>query len=144
MCLARNMEASAKTVLVSGAIITAAVVEEPITLCALQSTYTGVYKKGGPSTVEPSRELSSLLDRSPADVRGIKRSVLAQQGDSPLAAESPLGGGNGGANSGGSSFRKPPMIKTNLTPTHGSGRCALYSTYLHLNSFILVKGGCAG
>lgn len=54
-------------------------------LCCAQSTYTGVYKKGGPSTVEPSKDLSALLDRSPADVRGIKKSTLAQQGTSPLA-----------------------------------------------------------
>lgn len=53
--------------------------------CSAQSTYTGVYKKGGPSTVEPSKDLSALLDRSPADVRGIKKSTLAQQGTSPLA-----------------------------------------------------------
>ncbi len=53
--------------------------------CCAQSTYTGVYKKGGPSTVEPSKDLSALLDRSPADVRGIKKSTLAQQGTSPLA-----------------------------------------------------------
>lgn len=37
-----------------------------------QSTYTGVYARGGPSNVEPSNELSALLDRSPADIRGVK------------------------------------------------------------------------
>ena len=52
--------------------------------CA-QSTYTGVYKKGGPTNVEPGRQLSDLLDRSPADVRGIKRSTLAAQVSAPLS-----------------------------------------------------------
>ncbi|KAK9845950.1 hypothetical protein WJX81_006732 [Elliptochloris bilobata] len=37
------------------------------------STYTGVYAKGGPTNVEASGQLSDLLDRSPADVRGIKK-----------------------------------------------------------------------
>lgn len=43
-------------------------------MCAtvVQSTYTGVYARGGPSSVEPSNELSALLDRSPADIRGVK------------------------------------------------------------------------
>lgn len=86
----------------------------------MQSTYTGVYKKGGPSTVEPSKDLSALLDRSPADVRGIKKSVIAQQGGSPLtnADWSP-------AASGGNALRRPPSINTSVlaTPAHGSGRC---------------------
>lgn len=38
----------------------------------LQSLYTGVYSRGGPTNTEPSNELSALLDRSPADVRGVK------------------------------------------------------------------------
>lgn len=38
----------------------------------LQSLYTGVYSRGGPTNIEPSNELSALLDRSPADVRGVK------------------------------------------------------------------------
>ena len=38
-----------------------------------QSTYTGVYAKGGPTNVDASGNLSDLLDRSPADVRGIKK-----------------------------------------------------------------------
>ncbi|KAK9908613.1 hypothetical protein WJX75_000439 [Coccomyxa subellipsoidea] len=83
-----------------------------------KSTYTGVYKKGGPSTVEPSKDLSALLDRSPADVRGIKKSVIAQQGGSPLtnADSSP-------AASGGNALRRPPSINTSVlaTPAHGSG-----------------------
>ena len=40
----------------------------------LQSTYTGVYARGGPSCIEEDRSLSSLLDRSPADIRGVKYS----------------------------------------------------------------------
>lgn len=89
-----------------------------------QSTYTGVYKKGGPSTVEPSKDLSALLDRSPADVRGIKKSVIAQQGGSPLtnADSSP-------AASVGNALRRPPSINTSVlaTPAHGSGRCVALS-----------------
>ena len=38
-----------------------------------QSTYTGVYAKGGPTNVDASGQLSDLLDRSPTDVRGIKK-----------------------------------------------------------------------
>lgn len=49
-----------------------------------QSTYTGVYAKGGPTNVDKDRAspggmLSTLCDRSPADVRGVKhfyRTVL--------------------------------------------------------------------
>ncbi|KAL0023967.1 hypothetical protein WJX77_004039 [Trebouxia sp. C0004] len=37
-----------------------------------KSLYTGVYSRGGPTNIEPSNELSALLDRSPADVRGVK------------------------------------------------------------------------
>lgn len=43
------------------------------TLAHVQSTYTGVYAKGGPTNVDASGNLSDLLDRSPADVRGIKK-----------------------------------------------------------------------
>ena len=35
-------------------------------LC-MQSTYTGVHARGGPSTVEPSKDLSALLNRSEAE-----------------------------------------------------------------------------
>jgi hypothetical protein len=38
-----------------------------------KSTYTGVYSRGGPTNVDPSKDLSSLLDRSEADVRGVKK-----------------------------------------------------------------------
>ncbi|EIE25016.1 p25-alpha-domain-containing protein [Coccomyxa subellipsoidea C-169] len=83
-----------------------------------KSTYTGVYKKGGPSTVEPSKDLSALLDRSPADIRGIKKSVIAQQGGSPLtnADSSP-------AAAAGNAPRRPPSINTTVltNPAHGSG-----------------------
>ncbi|KAK9810553.1 hypothetical protein WJX73_000223 [Symbiochloris irregularis] len=38
-----------------------------------KSTYTGVHAHGGPTTVDPSKDLSALLDRSESDVRGVKR-----------------------------------------------------------------------
>ena len=57
--------------------------DEPYTL---QSTYTGVYARGGPTNVDPSKDLSALLDRSPADVRGIKKPAAASQNDPPQAA----------------------------------------------------------
>ena len=38
----------------------------------MQSTYTGVYAQGGPTNVDRSPDLSNLLDRSSADVRGVK------------------------------------------------------------------------
>lgn len=37
-----------------------------------KSQYTGVYAQGGPSTVDANRALDGLLDRSDADVRGVK------------------------------------------------------------------------
>lgn len=39
-----------------------------------KSTYTGVYASGGPTNVEKAKlgGLAYLLDRSPADVRGVK------------------------------------------------------------------------
>lgn len=42
-------------------------------ISALQSTYTGVYARGGPTNIEASVDLSSYLDRSKADVRGVKK-----------------------------------------------------------------------
>eukprot|EP00354_Favella_ehrenbergii_P005765 CAMPEP_0170469978 /NCGR_PEP_ID=MMETSP0123-20130129/12609_1 /TAXON_ID=182087 /ORGANISM="Favella ehrenbergii, Strain Fehren 1" /LENGTH=326 /DNA_ID=CAMNT_0010736989 /DNA_START=105 /DNA_END=1086 /DNA_ORIENTATION=+ len=36
------------------------------------STYTGVYAQGGPSNVDEDTSLNNLLDRSDADVRGVK------------------------------------------------------------------------
>lgn len=39
----------------------------------LQSTYTGVYAKGGPTNVDMDpTNLAGLCDRSSADVRGVK------------------------------------------------------------------------
>lgn len=37
-----------------------------------KSTYTGVYKAGGPTNVDSTITLSNLLDRSPSDARGRK------------------------------------------------------------------------
>lgn len=75
----------------------------------VQSTYTGVYKKGGPTCVEPGKQLSDLVDRSPADIRGRKKGA---QEMSPLQTSS----GNNA-----NSARKPAPIITTLLPTH-SGR----------------------
>lgn len=36
-----------------------------------QSTYTGVYARGGPTNVDGNKDLSSLCDRTPADNRGV-------------------------------------------------------------------------
>jgi hypothetical protein len=42
-----------------------------------RSTYTGVHKVGGPTIVDKEKlGLDSLLDRTPADVRGLKAVVL--------------------------------------------------------------------
>jgi hypothetical protein len=43
-----------------------------------KSTYTGVYAKGGPSTVDAGRggmvsDISQICDRTKADVRGVKK-----------------------------------------------------------------------
>eukprot|EP00891_Asterochloris_glomerata_P003875 jgi/Astpho2/3875/Aster-04386 len=52
-----------------------------------KSTYTGVYARGGPSSVDKDKSLRALLDRSPADVRGIKlQQERAAAGDPPLTA----------------------------------------------------------
>jgi hypothetical protein len=44
-----------------------------------KSTYTGVYAKGGPSTVDAGNtmisDISQLCDRTEADVRGVKTSI---------------------------------------------------------------------
>ena len=37
-----------------------------------KSTYTGVYKNGGPTNIDNVITLSNLMDRSPADSRGRK------------------------------------------------------------------------
>lgn len=36
-----------------------------------KTTYTGVHKAGGPTTVDGRKELRELCDRAPADVRGV-------------------------------------------------------------------------
>ncbi|KAL3132079.1 hypothetical protein ABBQ32_008689 [Trebouxia sp. C0010 RCD-2024] len=62
-----------------------------------KSLYTGVYARGGPTNIEPSNELSALLDRSPADVRGVKFSgspgVHSPLSGSMTARGSPSSGG---------------------------------------------------
>lgn len=35
-----------------------------VAMCAPQSTYTGVYAKGGPNVVEKPQDLAALIDRS--------------------------------------------------------------------------------
>jgi len=55
-----------------------------------KSTYTGVYKKGGPKAIDDSHDLSTLLDRSEADVRGVKK---AMPGRLPPAPKTTAGGG---------------------------------------------------
>eukprot|EP00884_Botryococcus_braunii_P021327 jgi/Botrbrau1/7879/Bobra.9_2s0053.2 len=50
-----------------------ATVPEYVRLNDDKSTYTGVYARGGPTNVEPSKDLSAILDRSPADMRGVKK-----------------------------------------------------------------------
>ena len=45
-----------------------------------QSTYTGVYARGGPTNVDGSKDLSSLCDRTAADNRGVSTtSTFAKQ-----------------------------------------------------------------
>jgi len=51
-----------------------------------KSTYTGVYSRGGPTNVDPSKDLSSLLDRSEADVRGVKKRGSSTGGGGSLLA----------------------------------------------------------
>lgn len=46
-----------------------------------------MYARGGPSSVDKDKSLRALLDRSPADVRGIKlQQERAAAGDPPLTA----------------------------------------------------------
>ncbi|CAK0783737.1 hypothetical protein CVIRNUC_006936 [Coccomyxa viridis] len=76
-----------------------------------KSTYTGVYKKGGPTCVEPGKRLSDLVDRSQANAMASRRASL---GVSPLQAAP---NGNSATNG-----RKPAPIVTSLVPTYsGSG-----------------------
>lgn len=77
----------------------------------LQTTYTGVYARGGPTNVEQSQELSAYLDRSSADVRGVKRQTSVSQNDPPLLDlhRSSMGGA---ASPAASPAATPPSIST--------------------------------
>lgn len=44
-----------------------------------KSQYTGVYAQGGPTNVDADRSLDGLLDRSDADVRGVKHAQQVAQ-----------------------------------------------------------------
>ena len=47
-----------------------------------RSTYTGVHKAGGPTVVDRDKQtLDRLLDRSPADARGLKKVMLLHECD---------------------------------------------------------------
>ena len=75
-----------------------------------QSTYTGVYKKGGPSCVDPGKQLSDLVDRSSGEAKGRRKASVEV---SPLQ--------NAASNSGVAPCRPAPVITTLLPAT--SGRC---------------------
>ncbi|KAL8275410.1 hypothetical protein Esti_000622 [Eimeria stiedai] len=52
-----------------------------------KSTYTGVHKMGGPTTVDDGRvqfnDLSKICDRTEYDIRGVKKGIIEQKtGDS--------------------------------------------------------------
>ena len=56
-----------------------------------------MYARGGPSSVDKDKSLRALLDRSPADVRGIKlQQERAAAGDAPLTARPSLSLGEAG------------------------------------------------
>ena len=74
-----------------------------------------MYKKGGPTCVEPGKRLSDLVDRSQANGAAARRASL---GTSPLQAAP---NGNSATNG-----RKPAPIVTTLIPTY-SGRWAFCS-----------------
>ncbi|KAK9821282.1 hypothetical protein WJX74_008620 [Apatococcus lobatus] len=75
-----------------------------------KTTYTGVYARGGPTNVEQSQDLSAYLDRSSADVRGVKRQSSVSQNDPPpLDLRSSLGGAASPATA---SPATPPSIST--------------------------------
>lgn len=48
-----------------------------------KSTYTGVHKMGGPTTVDDGRvqfnDLSKFCDRSEYDIRGVKKGIMEQK-----------------------------------------------------------------
>ena len=74
----------------------------------MQSTYTGVYKKGGPSCVDPGKQLSDLVDRSSGEAKGRKK---AAQEASPLQSAA--------SNNAGVARRPAPVITTLLPATSG-------------------------
>lgn len=87
-----------------------------------QSTYTGVYAKGGPKAVDPPKnDLSSFLDRSDADVRGVKKTPIPKPHPTPKTAalssrkppmSSPPPADFLRASMGGAGLTPPPMITT--------------------------------
>lgn len=74
----------------------------------VQSTYTGVYKKGGPSCVDPGRQLSDLVDRSTGEARRRKKAAPEV---SPLQTAA--------CNSAGGTRRPAPVITTLLPVPSG-------------------------
>ncbi|KAJ9514463.1 hypothetical protein QJQ45_016206, partial [Haematococcus lacustris] len=68
-----SLEAVVQQVLDAGGPVVHGVAPESVRLHDDKSTYTGVYAKGGPKAVDaPKNDLAVLLDRSDADVRGVK------------------------------------------------------------------------
>ncbi|GFH20957.1 uncharacterized protein HaLaN_18166, partial [Haematococcus lacustris] len=68
-----SLEAVVRQVLDAGGPVVHGVAPESVRLHDDKSTYTGVYAKGGPKAVDaPKNDLAVLLDRSDADVRGVK------------------------------------------------------------------------
>ena len=74
----------------------------------MQSTYTGVYKKGGPSCVDPGKQLSDLVDRSAGEARGRKKAAPEV---SPLQTAA--------RNSAGEACRPAPVITALLPAPSG-------------------------
>ena len=75
----------------------------------MQSTYTGVYKKGGPSCVDPGKQLSDLVDRSTGEAKGRRRASAEVTPLQPAASNTA------------SALRRPAPVITTLLPAH-SGR----------------------
>jgi len=71
-----------------------------------------VYARGGPTNVDPPKDLSALLDRSPADVRGIKCGPPASQNEPPAGAPAPRPPAlvTAGSLSAGGSFASPGAV----------------------------------
>ncbi|MEW5300206.1 MAG: hypothetical protein WDW38_003045 [Sanguina aurantia] len=68
-----KLEDMARELLAVGGPIANATRADAVRLHDDKSTWTGVYANGGPSTVDPSKDLSVHLDRSQSDIRGVKR-----------------------------------------------------------------------